>query len=89
MAERPCSALAYGDVKRVELAMALAHGPLAAYLRAGALSDDETGQPIRRNASTPHLRASDINPATAALIREREWLLEHVAATWVDRPHAG
>jgi branched-chain amino acid transport system ATP-binding protein len=26
-AERPCSALAYGDVKRVELAMALAHGP--------------------------------------------------------------
>ena len=26
-ADRPCSALAYGDVKRVELAMALAHGP--------------------------------------------------------------
>ncbi len=26
-AERPCSALAYGDVKRVELAMALAHAP--------------------------------------------------------------
>ncbi|MDR3003601.1 MAG: ABC transporter ATP-binding protein [Acidovorax sp.] len=26
-AERPCSALAYGDVKRVELAMALAHDP--------------------------------------------------------------
>ena len=26
-AERPCSALAYGDVKRLELAMALAHGP--------------------------------------------------------------
>ncbi|QOQ82584.1 MULTISPECIES: ABC transporter ATP-binding protein [Comamonas] len=27
-ADRPCSALAYGDVKRVELAMALAHDPL-------------------------------------------------------------
>ena len=26
-ADRPCSALAYGDVKRVELAMALAHAP--------------------------------------------------------------
>ena len=26
-AQRPCSALAYGDVKRVELAMALAHDP--------------------------------------------------------------
>lgn len=26
-ADRPCSALAYGDVKRVELAMALAHKP--------------------------------------------------------------
>lgn len=26
-ADRPCSALAYGDVKRVELAMALAHDP--------------------------------------------------------------
>jgi branched-chain amino acid transport system ATP-binding protein len=26
-AHRPCSELAYGDVKRVELAMALAHGP--------------------------------------------------------------
>ena len=26
-AQRPCSALAYGDVKRVELAMALAHAP--------------------------------------------------------------
>jgi branched-chain amino acid transport system ATP-binding protein len=26
-AERPCSELAYGDVKRVELAIALAHGP--------------------------------------------------------------
>lgn len=26
-ADRPCSALAYGDVKRVELAMALAHNP--------------------------------------------------------------
>lgn len=26
-ADRPCSELAYGDVKRVELAMALAHGP--------------------------------------------------------------
>lgn len=26
-ADRPCSALAYGDVKRVELAMALAHQP--------------------------------------------------------------
>jgi branched-chain amino acid transport system ATP-binding protein len=26
-AERPCSVLAYGDVKRVELAMALAHAP--------------------------------------------------------------
>ena len=26
-ADRPCSVLAYGDVKRVELAMALAHGP--------------------------------------------------------------
>ena len=26
-ADRPCSALAYGDVKRVELAMALAHSP--------------------------------------------------------------
>ena len=26
-ADRPCSALAYGDVKRVELAMALAHEP--------------------------------------------------------------
>ena len=26
-ADRPCSALAYGDVKRVELALALAHGP--------------------------------------------------------------
>ena len=26
-ADRPCSALAYGDVKRVELAVALAHGP--------------------------------------------------------------
>jgi branched-chain amino acid transport system ATP-binding protein len=26
-AERPCSALAYGDVKRVELAMALTHDP--------------------------------------------------------------
>jgi branched-chain amino acid transport system ATP-binding protein len=26
-AQRPCSVLAYGDVKRVELAMALAHGP--------------------------------------------------------------
>ena len=26
-AERPCSELAYGDVKRVELAMALAHNP--------------------------------------------------------------
>lgn len=26
-AERPCSELAYGDVKRVELAMALAHAP--------------------------------------------------------------
>ena len=27
LAQRPCSALAYGDVKRVELAMALAHAP--------------------------------------------------------------
>lgn len=27
-ADRPCSELAYGDVKRVELAMALAHNPL-------------------------------------------------------------
>ncbi len=26
-ADRPCSALAYGDIKRVELAMALAHSP--------------------------------------------------------------
>jgi branched-chain amino acid transport system ATP-binding protein len=26
-AQRPCSVLAYGDVKRVELAMAMAHGP--------------------------------------------------------------
>ena len=26
-AERPCSVLAYGDVKRVELAIALAHAP--------------------------------------------------------------
>jgi branched-chain amino acid transport system ATP-binding protein len=26
-ADRPCSELAYGDIKRVELAMALAHGP--------------------------------------------------------------
>lgn len=26
-ADRPCSALAYGDIKRVELAMALAHNP--------------------------------------------------------------
>ena len=26
-AQRPCSELAYGDVKRVELAMALAHAP--------------------------------------------------------------
>ena len=26
-AERPCSALAYGDIKRVELALALAHAP--------------------------------------------------------------
>ena len=26
-AERPCSVLAYGDVKRVELAVAMAHGP--------------------------------------------------------------
>ncbi|RMD61352.1 MAG: ABC transporter ATP-binding protein [Alphaproteobacteria bacterium] len=27
LADRPCDTLAYGDVKRVELAMALAHGP--------------------------------------------------------------
>ena len=27
-ADRPCSAMAYGDVKRVELAMALAHDPV-------------------------------------------------------------
>ena len=40
-ADRPCSALAYGDVKRVELAMALAHGPRL------LLMDEPTAGPMR------------------------------------------
>jgi len=57
-AERPCALLAYGDVKRVELAMALAHEPKL------LLMDEPTAgmAPRERN---------DLMALTAELARER------------------
>jgi branched-chain amino acid transport system ATP-binding protein len=57
-AERPCGLLAYGDVKRVELAMALAHDPKL------LLMDEPTAgmAPRERN---------DLMALTAELARER------------------
>jgi len=57
-AERPCGLLAYGDVKRVELAMALAHAPKL------LLMDEPTAgmAPKERN---------DLMALTAELTRER------------------
>ena len=57
-AERPCALLAYGDVKRVELAMALAHDPKL------LLMDEPTAgmAPRERN---------DLMALTAELTRER------------------
>jgi branched-chain amino acid transport system ATP-binding protein len=58
-AERPCSLLAYGDLKRVELAMALAHDPKL------LLMDEPTAgmAPRERN---------ELMALTAELTRERE-----------------
>jgi branched-chain amino acid transport system ATP-binding protein len=58
-AERPCSLLAYGDLKRVELAMALAHEPKL------LLMDEPTAgmAPRERN---------ELMALTAELTRERK-----------------
>ncbi|MFN0316178.1 MAG: ABC transporter ATP-binding protein [Burkholderiales bacterium] len=57
-AQRPCSLLAYGDLKRVELAMALAHAPKL------LLMDEPTA------GMSPQER-HDLMALTARLVRER------------------
>jgi branched-chain amino acid transport system ATP-binding protein len=65
-ADRPCRELAYGDVKRVELAMALAHGPKL------LLMDEPTAgmAPAERHALMGLVRTLARERGTAVLFTE-------------------
>ena len=69
-ADRPCSALAYGDVKRVELAIALAGRPEAP---AHGRADRRHGAARARRADGAHRDASRASAASACCSPSTTW----------------
>ena len=84
-AERPCSVLAYGDLKRVELALALAHAP-----RLLLMDEPTSGMAAGERAALMQLAAGLARDARlAVLFTEHDMAVVFGFATRVVVLHAG